>query len=813
MVVNIQYDSDRNATIEAVDYIPEIFTSLDGPSWVVPPYVSGISKYGSGVNFARGVIPPSVNNPPTNIYPTDLDIDGQIQGLRYEVEYGLSTSPHEYIYYDELLGDDLSDSYGAEDSEYSEFNYGLEDEAGWSSYYDNWYKGLYVWMRIKTTNRDGIVTYNTPVYCKEITESLINGCTLDVMLTDSDGNGDTQTWERDGRASSNVSIVFKVIFCRYENVTAVETALAAGAGITIKGYKATVFVQNFTVPTPTISFDSDTRTATYTYTLLLAKNLAIDSLVINAGIQDTYLYADGETSYDVITKASKTLTAVDVTIGKWNLGALSALPTGIYVCSNGQTYYNMADIPVGVTVSATYSYGAGDYFLAAGDFTGTDGEEYKNGVPYYYANNSWFNTMSATGEFADEMLHQLANALNNPTIQPSSSTSAVYAWFKNLVAQNAIIENLFSKVITLLDPGSIKSSNYAPSSERNVCTYDLSGLGANGPARFGDIDVDTFVGNTWGYGTYTITCTYAYKSWSHAESTDDGYWDIILNGVVKASTTSCAQLAQYGIDIAFNDDTNTLRAGYYFTVTSAHETVSGQGFYLGSDGQFNAYSINISGDSYFAGSFNCDVIKTQADRGTTSSYNVPSESSLGTNMGAKQAYDLAKKMTDPVTSGGFGLTVGNLYSCSISGVTEVAFVKVTRSPAIRNNVSIGGERGYVAEVAFYDSEGGLVDLGNLSGFELYSKYQRTVTSSGNSSSSLKSNTVVTEEFSNAGYCHYVSYYNPAGFTLTIYTGGNRLVINVPTSGSAGDLTTGMLFVKATTEEVDGVLCHQVYMKD
>ena len=319
LVINITYDGDKSATLEAVDYIPEIFETLDSGSWVVPDFVSGISKYGSGANFAKGAVPASVNNPPTSVYPTDLDIDGKIGGQKYEIEYGLSTSP---LYPPGDSGDSAwgySDGeFGAHDAETGElFDYGFYDTAGWGrDYTKKWYKGLYVWQRLKVTLANGDVSYMDTVYCKDITESLINGCTLEIMLTDADGNGNAQTWEKN-RAATNgtVPVKFRVLSKSYHDSDHFIRSLSAGGGVTIKAYKGTALQATLTVPTPSISVTEGRAVATYSFSF--PKYADYDSLVFDVSVKDTYIQdvsTTPQTTYDVMQKASVEMTADDATV-------------------------------------------------------------------------------------------------------------------------------------------------------------------------------------------------------------------------------------------------------------------------------------------------------------------------------------------------------------------------------------------------------------------------------------------------------------------------------------------------------------------
>lgn len=110
--------------------------------------------------------------------------DATVDGMTYELEYGLSTSDSEFIFPEGSWGfENVSEeNYGALDTNDNVMEFGFEDHA-WSPTVDGWYRGLYVWQRIKVTDVDGNVTYEEPVYCKDITDSLIASCTFELVPT------------------------------------------------------------------------------------------------------------------------------------------------------------------------------------------------------------------------------------------------------------------------------------------------------------------------------------------------------------------------------------------------------------------------------------------------------------------------------------------------------------------------------------------------------------------------------------------------------------------------------------------------------
>lgn len=110
-------------------------------------------------------------------YPKDGE-DADLTGYSYEVEYGLSDSPSVFHFPTATLGYQNNTDTG--NLGYEDDDYGFDDVASWSGSYSSWYRGLYVWQRMKVTDRDGNVTYTDPTYCKELTESLEQSCDLQV---------------------------------------------------------------------------------------------------------------------------------------------------------------------------------------------------------------------------------------------------------------------------------------------------------------------------------------------------------------------------------------------------------------------------------------------------------------------------------------------------------------------------------------------------------------------------------------------------------------------------------------------------------
>lgn len=137
---------------------------------------------------------------------------------------------------------------------------------------------------------------------------------------------------------------------------------------------------------------------------------------------------------------TKKITVNDLTVYDHDFGAWE--PDGTY------------DLPDHFTENGVdFDVIKGDFFVAKSTFT-VDGNTYEQGKPYIYGDPiaySWYNEMSATLANSKRMLQCLATVLNNPSIQPN--VGAVYGWFRDLVAQSAVIDNLVanSAFIALLN--------------------------------------------------------------------------------------------------------------------------------------------------------------------------------------------------------------------------------------------------------------------------------------------------------------------------------------------------------------------------
>ena len=143
----------------------------------------------------------------------------------------------------------------------------------------------------------------------------------------------------------------------------------------------------------------------------------------------TYIIAKAYvTGVQSVTSQEKTINIIDNTVYNKNWGTITSLPSNDQVLN-------------------------GDYFLAGSGLSG-----YTYGVPYVRVSGSWTQLTGNSVDNVQRLLNTLGSALNSDLTVPA--TSALYAWFGTLIAQDAVITNLFSKNITLLSNGSIHSAAY-----------------------------------------------------------------------------------------------------------------------------------------------------------------------------------------------------------------------------------------------------------------------------------------------------------------------------------------------------------------
>lgn len=511
-----------------------------------------------------------------------------------------------------------------------------------------------------------------------------------------------------------------------------------------------------------------------------------NEIVVNISLQGGYTagnvtITDGTNALNYITKKNNTSvtptsTASVVNNDKLTLSIPKDVDYNVHVTLSSSTPVGQILKVISCIDETVYSvnFGAltslagitpvvGDYFVAATNF---DNDNFLASCPYVYTANGWADI--AVNASNASMLMDLVSTATSAGVTITDSSN-LWVWCRNFVTENALVKNLFSQDITILPNGSIKSNEYQPATTVEVC-------GITGYSIYHDVspslDVETFKSEISSYGIYNFYCY---------DSSGDSYWKVYKNSsTTPIDIVSYGDLhSDYGITIGYDRPEQAPTVGDNVTVTFDEEIVARQGFYIDHEGhmkgtQAEFTDIFIAGNSSFKGSVDCGVLKTEKDTTSYLSYTV-------SDTGASQAYTLVKKLTDPVPSG-YGLTVGQLYKCAITGVSEISYFKILNDAQVQNSH-------YLAGIGFYDSSYQPVDLASLNDFTLYKKYQNTVTTTGVSSPMLISAFVNSA----TDYSRYDSYYNPNGFTLTAYKGGNKLIVNVPSQSSPTGLASGTVY--------------------
>ena len=224
--------------------------------------------------------------------------DASAEGLTTEIEYGLSTSPSEFIFppaeYGYQNGAD-TDTLGYSDDD--DDAYGFYDVAEWSTTYSQWYKGLYVWIRTKTTDRNGNVSYGEPEYCEEITQSLWEGSLLEVVAV-------SPTWVKNLAATEvTTTVTFRIKATNYQNYNALLNAISS---ITVTPFKNDNAADEPIVIAKNSYSSVSGLTLTYTYSF--PKSTDWDSLVFTVTAAG---FRTGETVIVEATMTAQNITRID----------------------------------------------------------------------------------------------------------------------------------------------------------------------------------------------------------------------------------------------------------------------------------------------------------------------------------------------------------------------------------------------------------------------------------------------------------------------------------------------------------------------
>lgn len=394
-----------------------ITLNLHGASQVVPQYYVSTSKmlvqggswlngypYGySGYLWRRLKIVNS-NGGVTYTDPVYIlkleDVDTNL--VTNEIQYGLSTSDTTYNFPFKGFGyDENSD----------EFEFGFEDVTEWSSDYDNWYKGLYVWQRLKTTDADGVVTYGEPTYCKEITEGLFASCQFELVVENSEFVVDK---------SQNGSFQYS-------------------ARLVVTGY-------------------SDSALATTMRNVSVLNEDGSSTGISNVSYS---AYSSGVIAFNISksTDSMQIKISVDGLYGESASALMSAKDITSYVMFAGCVTTNT--LPV-TRLDGT-NLVTDDYFIAGIEITtyptgwsAIDSDEkalltISKGTPFIYiGNQTWKKIGSVTN--MDIAMGCLGGILD-AGVDMTDSNNMYYTWLVNLVAQNAVIANLFTKNLVFSKDG------------------------------------------------------------------------------------------------------------------------------------------------------------------------------------------------------------------------------------------------------------------------------------------------------------------------------------------------------------------------
>ena len=125
--------------------------------------------------------------------------------------------------------------------------------------------------------------------------------------------------------------------------------------------------------------------------------------------------------YGTALSASRTLSVIDSTVVDSYFGVMS---NSVPQPKEGETLLD------------------GDYFIASADFQ-FENQSFSKGVPYVLKNGLWTELTSSDGSFSEKMLQCMGGVFSSGMDIPMSAT-AMYGWFQNLVAQNAVFATLSS---------------------------------------------------------------------------------------------------------------------------------------------------------------------------------------------------------------------------------------------------------------------------------------------------------------------------------------------------------------------------------
>jgi hypothetical protein len=249
-----------------------------------------------------------------------------------------------------------------------------------------------------------------------------------------------------------------------------------------------------------------------------------------------------------------------------------------------------------------------DYFLASSDFTGTDSQAYTGGVPYEYDGSSWHNVLDLSqAANTDKALQALGGVMRSGSAVPS--TASMWGWFANLVAQNAVIRNLFAQAINIMTGGYIRGGErYLDDNTGTMASnaWDKPGFwfGADGRLMANlqsDANNNTFVGTdvanaNASVGSYNTAMGYGAL---HSNASGGDYNIAFGDKALYKNTTGDYNIAIGHMALSQSStNSHNIGIGYQSLVTCTSGTHNiGIGYYSLAENISGSYNIGIGYNS------------------------------------------------------------------------------------------------------------------------------------------------------------------------------------------------------------------------
>ena len=252
-----------------------------------------------------------------------------------------------------------------------------------------------------------------------------------------------------------------------------------------------------------------------------------------------------------------------------------------YTRLTGTTSWDPEDLGICTTACPTSSQSGlglipGDYFVAGATFTDpVDGNEYAAGCAYVYNGSAWTDMNIDSVVNAKKTLSLLSDIISSEfQIPQSAAQNSLWKWVKNLAALDALIVNLFTQHITVLENGCIHSEYYDDDGNPKA-SATISKVGSNFSVA---LDADIFLEACgYSFGTYT---------WI-ADDSEPPYWDRATGNPLSSKTQD--GMLDYGITI-------TGTPGRYNEITVTVAPVAAKGFWLGANGLLKCENAEVHGD-------------------------------------------------------------------------------------------------------------------------------------------------------------------------------------------------------------------------